>query len=353
MNAPLRRHVEPLPAPPGAFDTVLGRARARRYRRLTAVASVTGVFLAGIFGGLAMGGGVSGVQQSLYQFASGNDAATQSPSSTTTTSAASVARKSKRPHSARPSVSTAPVVGRKSRAAHGPQLRVRGQVVDESGSPVAGMYVYTGVSTQDGFVPSATAAAVTSVTGHYAIPCRKGSVLLTSWPLNTPLGATADGRWAATFVAAPVCARNAPAEVTSVSKGATIEGTVRTDVSCPDQNFPLWVWLGGDRTASVRLSHLSEGDRFRVSGLPAGTQVLGARGRHLPVTVASSSITQDVEFACTGIPTPTDTPTVSPSPIPTPSETESPPPTESTAPVTGTPSPTPSPTGSASSSRAR
>ena len=39
---------------------MLNRARARRYRRLTAVTGVTAVFLAGIMGGLAMGGGVVG-----------------------------------------------------------------------------------------------------------------------------------------------------------------------------------------------------------------------------------------------------------------------------------------------------
>ena len=66
------RRIEPLPPPPGAFDAVLNRARARRYRRLTAVTGVTAVFLAGIMGGLAMGGGVSGVQESLISVATGN-----------------------------------------------------------------------------------------------------------------------------------------------------------------------------------------------------------------------------------------------------------------------------------------
>ena len=48
----------------------MGAAKARRYRRATAVCSVTGVFLAGIFGGLAMGG-VSGVQHRVETVAQG------------------------------------------------------------------------------------------------------------------------------------------------------------------------------------------------------------------------------------------------------------------------------------------
>ena len=64
-----RRRIEPLPPPPEAFETVLRRARARRTRRLSTVAAVTGVFLAGLWGGLAMAGGVAGVQDTVVGFA--------------------------------------------------------------------------------------------------------------------------------------------------------------------------------------------------------------------------------------------------------------------------------------------
>jgi hypothetical protein len=317
-----RRTIEPLSPPAGRFDAVMGAAKARRYRRATAVCSVTGVFLAGIFGGLAMGG-VSGVQHRVETVAQGflGVPATAEPSDEATSTQASPTRstsgKTKRPA---PSTVTVPVTppppaGRE---------KVRGRVLDPTGAPVVGMFVYTTVPGANGFVPSASPAAVTTANGRYDVPCTGGAVLLTPWQLNVPLGPTADGHWAATFVSDPVCSRKAAPTVTTVEPGVTVQGHVLTELDCPSAQFPLWVWLDGNRASSVRLSGLKEGDLFRVSGLPARETVLGARGHHIPVTPLVGILNQDVTFSCPDVPTPTDTATGSPSPQPTPSETDSP-----------------------------
>ncbi|HEX4698135.1 MAG TPA: hypothetical protein VH857_02105 [Actinomycetes bacterium] len=314
-----RRTIEPLSPPAGRFDAVMGAAKARRYRRATAVCSVTGVFLAGIFGGLAMGG-VSGVQQRVETVAQNiglRVPSTPSPSHEATSTQASPTRsssgKTRRPQ---PSTVTVPVTippqaGRE---------KVRGRVVDPTGAPVVGMFVYTSVPGAKSFVPSASPADVTGANGSYDVPCTGGAVLLTPWQLNVPLGRTADGHWAATFVSDPVCSRKAAPTVTSVEPGVTVQGNVRTEFDCATEQFPLWVWLDGNRAAAVRLSGLTEGDQFRVSGLPARRTVLGARGHHTPVPTLVGIVNQDVTFPCSGIPTPTE----SPSPQPTPSETLTP-----------------------------
>jgi hypothetical protein len=330
-----RRTIEPLSPPAGRFDAVMGAAKARRYRRATAVCSVTGVFLAGIFGGLAMGG-VSGVQHRVETVAINMGLrvpTTSAPSDEATSTQASPTRstpgKTKRPP---PSTVTVPVTippqaGRE---------KVRGRVVDLTGAPVVGMFVYTAVPGGTSFVPSASPADVTGANGHYDVPCTGGAVLLTPWQLNVPLGPTADAHWAATFVSDPVCSRKAAPTVTTVEPGVTVQGHVLTELDCPSAQFPLWVWLDGNRSSSIRLSGLKEGDLFRVSGLPARESVLGARGHHIPVTPLVGILNQDVTFSCPGVPIPTDTATESPSPQPTPSETDSPSPSATTPTPTGT-----------------
>jgi hypothetical protein len=330
-----RRTIEPLSPPAGRFDAVMGAAKARRYRRATAVCSVTGVFLAGIFGGLAMGG-VSGVQHRVETVAVGlglGQPSTTAPSDEATSTQASPTRstpgKTKRPPRSTVTVpaTVPPQAGRE---------KVRGRVVDPTGKPVVGMFVYTAVPGGDSFVPSASPAGVTGVNGRYAVACTGGAVLLTPWQLNVPLGPTADGHWAATFVSDPVCSRKAAPTVTTVEPGVTVQGHVMTELDCASAQFPLWVWLDGNRAASVRLSGLKEGDLFRVSGLPARQTVLGARGNHTVISPLVGILNQDVTFSCPGIPTPTDTSTESPSPQPTPSETVSPSPSATTPTPTGT-----------------
>jgi hypothetical protein len=336
-----RRTIEPLSPPAGRFDAVMGAAKARRYRRATAVCSVTGVFLAGIFGGLAMGG-VSGVQHRVETVAANMGLrvpTTPAPSDEATSTQASPTRstpgKTKRPP---PSTVTVPATSPPLAAG---REKVRGRVVDPTGKPVVGMFVYTAVSGANSFVPSASPAAVTGANGRYDVPCTDGAVLLTPWQLNVPLGPTADGHWAATFVSDPVCSRKAAPTVTTVEPGATVQGHVMTELDCSSAQFPLWVWLDGNRAASVRLSGLKEGDLFRVSGLPARESVLGARGNHTPISPLAGIVNQDVTFSCPGVPTPTETATGSPSPQPTPSETDSP------SPSTTMPAPTGTSTGAA------
>jgi hypothetical protein len=331
-----RRTIEPLSPPAGRFDAVMGAAKARRYRRATAVCSVTGVFLAGIFGGLAMGG-VSGVQHRVETVAANiglRVPTTAAPSHEATSTQASPTR-STLGTTKRPPPSTVTVPATSPPLAAGRE-KVRGRVVDPTGKPVVGMFVYTAVPGGDSFVPSVSPAAVTGANGRYDVPCTGGAVLLTPWQLNVPLGPTADGRWAATFVSDPVCSRKAAPTVTTVEPGATVQGHVKTELDCSSAQFPLWVWLDGNRASSVRLSGLKEGDLFRVSGLPARESVLGARGNHTPISPLAGIVNQDVTFTCPGVPTPTETATGSPSPQPTPSETDSPSPSATTPAPTGT-----------------
>jgi hypothetical protein len=328
------RRIEPLPPPPGAFDAVLNRARARRYRRLTAVTGVTAVFLAGIMGGLAMGGGVSGVQESIISVATGNglggdDVPTPTPSES---------REQPAPSTSTPDAShTSPDSTKSGKSTPVRRLQVRGRVVDGNDNPVGGLFVYTGTVSAKVFVPtSATPAAITSVRGAYSVPCTGGPVLITSWELNLPQGLYADGQWAATLVKNLKCAYAAPRKVTAVSAGATVMGNVITDAACAGDEFPLWLWLGGNRTTAVRLSQLKSGDGFLVSGLPKGSHILTARGHRTKVTVgASETVRQDIEVPCPD--QPTHEPTSSPSPTVTPDPTDTPPETESP----GVPSPTP------------
>jgi hypothetical protein len=326
-----RRRPEPLPPPPDAFETVLHQARARRHRRLSTVAAVTGVFLAGLWGGLAMAGGVAGVQNTVVNLANRGselvraDQPTESP---TKSSAKAVPPTGG--HS-----TTAPVTptGSPTETGHARMAMVRGLVVDSGGAPVVGMFVYTGTRTGSSFIPRSTPSAVTNDQGRYAVPCTDDPVLLTPWTLNESRAA-AKGRWAATYVTSPECSTTVASTVTEVLPSASVAGHVNTDKACADSDFTLWLWLNGNRPTAVQLGNLNAGDTFKISGLPAGTHILGARGRHIPVKVKSGGhATQDVTFSCPD--QPTGTPTTTPSELPTPTETTTPDPSESPTP-TGT-----------------
>ena len=252
-----RRRPEPLPPPPGAFDTVLQRARTRRYRRLSTVAAVTGVFLAGLWGGLAMAGGVAGVQDTVVGFANNAsdlvkaDPPTESP----TTSSAKVVPPTGGHSSSAPVTPTASPT----ETGHVRVAMVRGLVVDSRGAPVVGMFVYTGTLSGSSFLPRSTPAAVTNDQGRYAVPCTTNPVLLTPWTLNESRGA-AKGRWAATYVTSPKCSTDVASTVTKVSRPRRSRGHVKTDKGCADSDFTLWLWLNGNRPTAVRLGNLNEGD---------------------------------------------------------------------------------------------
>jgi hypothetical protein len=311
---------------------VLQRARTRRYRRLSTVAAVSGVFLAGLWGGLAMAGGVTGVQDTVVGFANSAgdlvkaDTPTESP---TTSSNAVVPPTGDHSTSAPATTSPSPTD-----TGHARMAMVRGLVVDGDGAPVVGMFVYTGTRTGSSFIPHSTPSAVTNDQGRYAVPCTTNPVLLTPWTLNESRAA-ATGHWAATYVTSPKCSTEVASTVTEVLPSASVEGHVKTDKGCADSDFSLWLWLNGNRPTAVQLGNLNEGDAFTISGLPEGTHVLAAVGRHITVTLkAGGHVTQDVTFACPD--EPTGTPTVTPPPVlPTPSDMPTPDPSGSPTP-TGT-----------------
>jgi hypothetical protein len=318
------RRIEPLTPPPDRFDAIFREATARRYHRAAAAVGVTGVFLAGIFGGMAMGG-PSGVRTTVMNAAGLGDSA--SPTTTTTTDGTTPASQ----------VPSGAVSGRKRSAGDtvtAPPEQVapaylRGEVLNAAGSPVSGLYVYTGVTTAEGFVPSVSPARTNS-SGWYQVPCTGGPLLITPWRLNVNLGPSATGGYAARFVDTPSCAKTEHHLVTRVEEGAVVQGDVHTDVSCLGEEFPLWLWIGGDRLASVRLSGIEEGARYRISGAPQGTSIVGARGVTHAVNLRSGETEeQDVTYACPSRPTTTPDPTTSPDPTPT-GPTGSPSPTDPT-----------------------
>lgn len=331
MTAPVpRRRVAPLAPPPGQFAAVFQEASRRRYHRAAAFCGVTGVFLAGIFGGLAMGGGPSGVRSTIVAAAGFGD------SSATTATATRDSRTS---------------AARSTRSGTAPPERVkktylRGEILNASGAPVSGLYVYSGVLTARGFVPSRTPARTNSA-GWYLIACTGGPLLVTPWPINLPGGPVAGGAYAARFVDTPSCGMAKHHIVTRVEEGAVVQGDIRADVACPGTEFTLWLWIGGDRSASVRLSGLLAGSRYRISGAPVGASVIGARGRTYDVTLSSGqTVEQDVTMVCpTAL---TTTPKADTTPTSTPTGTEPPQPADqspSTSPASDPPSGTETSTG--------
>ena len=331
MTGPVRRHrVAPLAPPPGQFTAVLREANRRRYHRAAAFCGVTGVFLAGIFGGLAMGGGPSGVRSTIVSAAGRLGDASTTTVTATRDSRASAARSTRS--------GTAPPEQVK-------KTYLRGEILNASGAPVSGLYVYSGVLTAHGFVPNKSPARTNSV-GWYMIACTGGPLLVTSWPINLPIGPVAGGTYAARFVDTPSCGMTKHHVVTRVEEGAVVQGDIRADVACPGTEFTLWLWVGGDRSASVRLSGLLAGSRYRISGAPVGTSVVGARGRTYDVTLSSGqTVEQDVTMVCpTAL---TTTPKVETTPALTPTGTESPPPADASTSTSGTEEP-PGGTGTAS-----
>jgi hypothetical protein len=331
VTGPVRRHrVAPLAPPPGQFTAVLREANRRRYHRAAAFCGVTGVFLAGIFGGLAMGGGPSGVRSTIVSAAGRlGDAATTTVTATRD-SRASAARSTRS--------GTAPPEQVK-------KTYLRGEILNASGAPVSGLYVYSGVLTAHGFVPNKSPARTNSV-GWYMIACTGGPLLVTSWPLNLPIGPVAGGAYAARFIDTPSCGMTKHHVVTRVEEGAVVQGDIRADVACPGTGFTLWLWIGGDRSASVRISGLQEGSRYRVSGAPVGTSVVGAYGRTYDVTLSSGqTVEQDITMVCpTAL---TTTPKATTTPTQTPTGTESSPPADGSPSTGGTGDP-PGGTGTAS-----
>ncbi len=337
-----RRRVEPLAPPPGRFDSVMAQARSRRYQRATAACGITGVFLAGIVGGLSLGGGVTGVRDRILAVAgdaAGPAATSPAPAATSPdqSSQASVVpptggTASSSDTAGAGAASAADTAAATSAAPEAASSVLRGRVVDPAGAPVAGVYVWTGQATAaGGFLPD-RAVTTTDAKGRYEVSCSGAPVLVTSWPVNRSLGTSATGTWAATFVDDARCSAPPDRRVTVLQRGGVVEGRVQTDVGCPDVRFPLWLWLGGDRGVAVRLGDLAEGDRYLISGAPDGTSVLGARGRTTSVTVeAGGTVEQDVTFACPSLPAPTPDPTTTP--LPTPSETPTAPSGSATTPA--------------------
>jgi hypothetical protein len=297
------------------------------------------VFLAGIFGGLAMGG-PSGVRDTIVAAVNGGTpTGSPSPSDGVSTQASGVpnhGRKNGDKGSASGTVTAPPE--------QVAPAYLRGEVLNAAGSPVSGLYVYTGVTTAEGFVPNASPARTNSA-GWYQVPCTGGPLLITSWQVNANLGPSATGGYAARFVDTPSCAKVEHHLVTRVEEGAVVQGDVHTDVACPGTEFPLWLWIGGDRLASVRLTGIQDGGRYRISGAPEGTSIIGARGVTHAVDLRSGETEeQDVTYTCPNRPTTTPDPTMTPEPNPTPTE-----PTGSPSPTEPTPS-TSTPTGSGATS---
>lgn len=368
------RRVEPLAPASGAFDAVLGVARARRHRRATAAAGITGVFIAGIMGGLAMGGSVGRVQGNLLQLANRGAPATQQASEQIVTRVASstVPRAHRRTTRAKVSASAVAPVVPPPPSSSGPDASAdiasavqipkltTGRVVDAAGTAVAGLYVYSGTRSSKGFQPSGGALAVTDPDGHYVVPCLGGPLLLTPWPLGTPLVAAAEAAWSATFVRHPVCrtpataaaggGRGVAAQVTTVTAGLELTGVVNTDTECPGAELSLALRLDADAATVVRLAGLHAGDTYRIAGLPRGTHVLRAPGRSTTIVFDTEAMVQDVTLSCPPPTTASETPTTTPtstdpaSPTPTATTTGSTPTaasTTGTAPATPTPTTTP------------
>lgn len=313
---PVRRSVEPLAPPPGRFEAVYRESRHRRYQRAVATCGVAGVFLAGLFGGLALGG-PRGVRDTIYA-AVNFDQPSPSPTASRDTRTSASGVPSGAVHRRKGSRTATTTVTAPPDVVVGP---LHGRVVDPGGRPVPDLFVYAGTMSEGSFVPNRTAAR-TDADGRYSAACDGGLLFVTPWPLNTRVGANPRGTYAPRFVDTDGCTSGT---VTTVQPGAVLEGHVRTDVSCAGVELKMWLWLHGNRSISVRLDRLAEGGSYRVPGLPTGTLLIGDHGRTTQVDlVAGQTTRRDIELACpTIVPTPTPEPST---PQPTPSESTSPPP---------------------------
>lgn len=330
-----RRPIEPLDPAPESFDRVLRSARRRRRRTALVVASSTLVVTLVAAGSFVLGSSLN-VTHRIQEATDGKpDSNPTSPPSVQASPSRSGLRGSGKhttsTEQAKPS--TTETIS-----------RLRGRAVDPNGNGLAGLYVLPGRPNHLTFSSDGTVGGRTDASGYYNIPCPRAPVLLATWALNNNLQAgSTGGRWASTFVegsstkpVVPSCGKTP--HTTTMAVGASLQGTMHVHGSCaPGTTFPLWVWLDGDRSETVRLVGLRDGDPFSFAGLPSGTHTLGARGVTTSFTLAAGdSHDQDASFTCADGVTPgTPAEPTDPSSSPDPSDPTSPP---------ASPSPTPSPT---------
>jgi hypothetical protein len=332
-GTPPERRIEPLAPPPGRFDEVFRESRRRRYHRAAATCGVAGVFLAGLFGGLMLGGPRAAVVQAIQEASRLVSPPSPSPSGgpdSSSTVASKVPKHGKK--HPRTATVTVPLTAPPERIG---DTSVRGRVVNAKGEPLPGLYVYPGVNSESGFVP--TGLAVTDAQGEYSIPCNGGPVLITPWLLNQQRGATVEGTYGARLVDPPGCGQKDL--TTTMTTGAAVEGTIHAPSGCAVTELRVWLWVKGSRAASIRLGELSAGGSYRISGLPSGTSVFGDHGRLTPVTLTAGETTQqDLDLSCPDLSTPLPTPTpTTPTPTPSATSSSSPSPTDP-EPSTSTPS---------------
>lgn len=343
-----RKRIEPLAPPPGQFDLVLGRARYRRHRRAMAMLSVAFVFVAGLGGGLALG---RDVPRNLID-AAGRVVERAQPSPQPTPPASTLASKS-------PKAKDPQKRGQSTTQVQQPppegQLAYRGQAVGPAGQAASGLYVYVGVPTATGFEPLGWSVTRTDSQGMFSLACPHSPILLAPWPLRGDAKSKARFvSWSATFVGGATdpkvandapCTRRNKVDVTTIGQGSAIEGQVTMPRECKDDVISMRIWLQNDPLTYVKVQDLTDGEAFRVSGLPAGAHTLDAKGNRTTVLIGGGQVVkQDVWFDCeegpvwpTG-PAPTTTTT------PSPTDTGTPEPTESQS--TGTNSAEPDPTSS-------
>jgi hypothetical protein len=341
-----RKRIEPLSPPTGELERVLARARYRRHRRAFALLTVSVVFVAGLGGGFALGrdvprevvdavdnltDGVSGETTTTSAPPSASSSATRTPKGSRTEDAAATGGDV---------VRTEPKPG---------SLAYHGQALGPAGQPAAGLYVYVGIPGADGFSPDGWAVTRTDAQGEFTLSCPHAPVLIAPWPLRGDAKSKARNvSWAATFVggatdptvaeAAP-CTRRNKVDVTRIGRGSAVEGMVTLPASCRTETRSLRVWLHNDPDTYVKAQDLTDGETFRVSGLPPGEHTLDAKGRLTRILVGGSTTAhQDIEFPCVDLPTATAT---------TSAPTSTPDPTESTTSPTGTATGTADPSTSA------
>ncbi|MGH8893916.1 MAG: hypothetical protein ACRDWY_11520 [Actinomycetes bacterium] len=343
MNDAPRRRIQPLQPPEGQLDAVLARARYRRHRKASTVLTVAVVFIAGVAGGFVLDRPVTDIV-AIAGLGDDDNAATSTESPTSPpTETADQAGSDDDP--GRGSEVTVPV---QSPAPPG-VLAVHGKAVGVAGQAAAGLYIYPGIPGTDGFVPTSQPVGRTADDGSFSLSCTRTPVLLAPWPLNAAAGeAAGTATWAATFVGGVTdvrsaldagCSRKGRVTRTIVQHGSTITGTVTFPQACDTQAMSLWLWMNNERSLSVRLKGLEDGDSYRIGGLPPGQHTIGANGRHSTVTVGGGeTVPRDVAFSCDDGTPPEPLPSETPTTVPTPTTGVTPSPSES-APSQPEPSP--------------